>query len=153
MIIINGFISIYMYLCGVLISECFFCPLCTLQATWSNKKIGLSDNKQILCNKKYIDEGIVYLNDLLFSLDNKHSFEHLSKPYAVSKPTRIETSRFQKAKMRWKTMICNLQYFSDFHISGKFHQAQSHVDSIEQINKIYVMYTLRKMVSSMQAIL
>ena len=47
--------------------------------------------------------------------------------------------------------ICNLQYY--FHISGRFHQAQSHVDSVKQINKISVMYTLRKMVSSVQAIL
>ena len=79
-----------MHLCGVLISECYFCPLCPRHATWNNKKIRLSDNKHILCNKKCIDKGIVYLNDLLFSLDDKHSFGHLKKSHAVSKPTEVK---------------------------------------------------------------
>ena len=42
---------------------------------WNNKDIRI-DNKPIFY-KKYADCGIVYLNDLLFSLDNIRSFEYL----------------------------------------------------------------------------
>ena len=42
---------------------------------WNNKDIRV-DNKPIFY-KKYVDCGIVYLNDLLFSLDNIRSFEYL----------------------------------------------------------------------------
>ena len=42
---------------------------------WNNKDIRV-DNKSIFY-KKYVDCGIVYLNDLLFSLDNIRSFEYL----------------------------------------------------------------------------
>ena len=42
---------------------------------WNNKEIRI-DNKSIFY-KKYADCGILYLNDLLFSLDNVRSFEYL----------------------------------------------------------------------------
>ena len=43
---------------------------------WNNKDIRI-DNKPIFY-KRYADCGIVYLNDLLFSLDNIRSFEYLT---------------------------------------------------------------------------
>ena len=42
---------------------------------WNNKDIRI-DNKSIYY-KKYADCRIVYLNDLLFNLDNIRSFEYL----------------------------------------------------------------------------
>ena len=42
---------------------------------WNNKDIRI-DNKSVFY-KKYADCGIMYLNDLLFSLDNIRSFEYL----------------------------------------------------------------------------
>ena len=42
---------------------------------WNNKEIRI-DNKSIFY-KKYAEWGILYLNDLLFSLDNVRSFEYL----------------------------------------------------------------------------
>ena len=47
-----------------------------------------------LYNKKYVDKGIVYLNDLLFSLDNTHSIKYLKRHHAVSDPTGSEISHF-----------------------------------------------------------
>ena len=44
---------------------------------WNNKEIRIDNKSVFIKKKKYADCGILYLNDLLFSLDNVRSFEYL----------------------------------------------------------------------------
>ena len=94
---------------------------------WNNKDIRI-DNKPIFY-KKYVDCGIVYLNDLLFSLDNIRSFEYLKDTGLVSNfltwsalrlsVPKDKLSSFPKVKFDPMTFKCKSVEFDTYSAKSK----------------------------------
>ena len=79
---------------------------------WNNKEMRI-DNKSIFY-RKYADCGILYLNDLLFSLDNVRSFEYLKNVGILILTWSALRLSVPKDRLPYSMKILRVPIFADF---------------------------------------